>query len=180
FAYTPCLVPLTSPFFFSSRRRHTRSKRDWSSDVCSSDLRPYGWASRWEELISVQRAVADAEGVQTRQMGAQTLLELLPALLRGAPRPLGERAHPREGHVLHLCGRGHVLRPHLTLQAHQQLLLLLVEGVRGEGRGVDVLDGGEPADRERFVLRGGLVVVEVGVLVVRDDGAEAAGGRLLQ
>src|SRR6266536_5524522 len=25
-------------FFFSSRRRHTRSARDWSSDVCSSDL----------------------------------------------------------------------------------------------------------------------------------------------
>src|SRR5450830_503233 len=25
-------------FFFSSRRRHTMSKRDWSSDVCSSDL----------------------------------------------------------------------------------------------------------------------------------------------
>src|SRR5437868_15219148 len=31
-------------FFFSSRRRHTRSKRDWSSDVCSSDLaRPSGF-----------------------------------------------------------------------------------------------------------------------------------------
>src|SRR5207249_5339853 len=28
-------------FFFSSRRRHTRSKRDWSSDVCSSDLGIY-------------------------------------------------------------------------------------------------------------------------------------------
>src|SRR5437867_5940886 len=26
-------------FFFSSRRRHTRSYGDWSSDVCSSDLR---------------------------------------------------------------------------------------------------------------------------------------------
>src|SRR5699024_11814852 len=26
-------------FVFSSRRRHTRSKRDWSSDVCSSDLK---------------------------------------------------------------------------------------------------------------------------------------------
>src|SRR2546422_1246871 len=26
-------------FFFSSRRRHTRCSRDWSSDVCSSDLR---------------------------------------------------------------------------------------------------------------------------------------------
>src|SRR5699024_9651910 len=29
-------------FFFSSRRRHTRSKRDWSSDVCSSDLLAFG------------------------------------------------------------------------------------------------------------------------------------------
>src|SRR3712207_9023274 len=27
-------------FFFSSRRRHTRYWRDWSSDVCSSDLPP--------------------------------------------------------------------------------------------------------------------------------------------
>src|SRR5216683_6248296 len=27
-------------FFFSSRRRHTSSDRDWSSDVCSSDLGP--------------------------------------------------------------------------------------------------------------------------------------------
>src|SRR5699024_11996160 len=29
---------LSLVFIFSSRRRHTRSKRDWSSDVCSSDL----------------------------------------------------------------------------------------------------------------------------------------------
>src|SRR5690606_40347461 len=29
------------PFFFSSRRRHTRFSRDWSSDVCSSDLRAH-------------------------------------------------------------------------------------------------------------------------------------------
>src|SRR5690349_23858093 len=28
-------------FFFSSRRRHTRSLRDWSSDVCSSDLQSF-------------------------------------------------------------------------------------------------------------------------------------------
>src|SRR5690606_39391427 len=30
-------------FFFSSRRRHTRFSRDWSSDVCSSDLLGDGW-----------------------------------------------------------------------------------------------------------------------------------------
>src|SRR5699024_82218 len=32
------IFTLIPSFFFSSRRRHTRSKRDWSSDVCSSDL----------------------------------------------------------------------------------------------------------------------------------------------
>src|SRR5690625_7066675 len=37
-------VSLVLLFFFSSRRRHTRWPRDWSSDVCSSDLprRPHG------------------------------------------------------------------------------------------------------------------------------------------
>src|SRR6266704_5224202 len=34
------LVRQADSFFFSRRRRHTRSKRDWSSDVCSSDLLP--------------------------------------------------------------------------------------------------------------------------------------------
>src|SRR5687768_18269078 len=38
-----CFIGLFSSFicfffFFSSRRRHTRCSRDWSSDVCSSDL----------------------------------------------------------------------------------------------------------------------------------------------
>src|SRR5699024_5468583 len=31
-------LPMLLLYFFASRRRHTRSKRDWSSDVCSSDL----------------------------------------------------------------------------------------------------------------------------------------------
>src|SRR6266404_8733120 len=31
-------VAVQALFFFSSRRRHTRSASDWSSDVCSSDL----------------------------------------------------------------------------------------------------------------------------------------------
>src|SRR5438105_8874899 len=33
-----CITLFYYFFFFSSRRRHTRSTRDWSSDVCSSDL----------------------------------------------------------------------------------------------------------------------------------------------
>src|SRR5215469_17379053 len=39
-------------FFFSSRRRHTRSLRDWSSDVCSSDLA----GVRWIRTLSVARS----------------------------------------------------------------------------------------------------------------------------
>src|SRR5207247_8835716 len=34
-------------FFFSSRRRHTISTRDWSSDVCSSDLRRMAMYREW-------------------------------------------------------------------------------------------------------------------------------------
>src|SRR2546428_10599762 len=34
-------------FFFSSRRRHTRSDRDWSSDVCSSDV-----SQLWREVVT--------------------------------------------------------------------------------------------------------------------------------
>src|SRR5699024_6910623 len=37
-------------FFFSSRRRHTRSKRDWSSDVCSSDLPDRSTGERVQEI----------------------------------------------------------------------------------------------------------------------------------
>src|SRR5690242_21507548 len=36
---TTRFVMILSSFFFSSRRRHTRLTCDWSSDVCSSDLR---------------------------------------------------------------------------------------------------------------------------------------------
>src|SRR2546429_5535058 len=46
-------------FFFSSRRRHTRCSRDWSSDVCSSDLQTIDltWTdnSAFEDGYEVQR-----------------------------------------------------------------------------------------------------------------------------
>src|SRR5690606_41143319 len=47
-------------FFFSSRRRHTRFSRDWSSDVCSSDL---GWTPVAGALESAKESFAglDAE-----------------------------------------------------------------------------------------------------------------------
>src|SRR5699024_6487515 len=41
---------VSSVLFFASRRRHTRSKRDWSSDVCSSDLRTPGYLPGPEDV----------------------------------------------------------------------------------------------------------------------------------
>src|SRR6266508_4802747 len=38
-------------FFFSSRRRHTRWPRDWSSDVCSSDLLEVGSPDRAVNMV---------------------------------------------------------------------------------------------------------------------------------
>src|SRR5699024_11901627 len=52
-------------FFFSSRRRHTRSKRDWSSDVCSSDLITIAQArERAEgEIVTVEGVITSQPGV---------------------------------------------------------------------------------------------------------------------
>src|SRR3989449_5569936 len=50
-------------FFFSSRRRHTRCSRDWSSDVCSSDLFP-------QDLDPAVRRACDRAIRVLRELGA--------------------------------------------------------------------------------------------------------------
>src|SRR4249919_2411084 len=54
-------------FFFSSRRRHTRCSRDWSSDVCSSDLyRAPDIMVRTSELVGVEAARLKIEALRAR------------------------------------------------------------------------------------------------------------------
>src|SRR5690606_20848418 len=53
---------------FSSRRRHTRFSRDWSSDVCSSDLHAYGGARG----IFSNRASSDDNYFRWRNTGNTT------------------------------------------------------------------------------------------------------------
>src|SRR6266498_5057248 len=48
-------------FFFSSRRRHTRCGRDWSSDVCSSDL--------------AQAPAGDQQAFRLRRLGTDLVAE---------------------------------------------------------------------------------------------------------
>src|SRR5690606_20000732 len=58
-------------FFFSSRRRHTRFSRDWSSDVCSSDLPPYPWRGRITcDPAPLQPGTADRSGLARLQVEA--------------------------------------------------------------------------------------------------------------
>src|SRR5690606_40182666 len=48
-------------FFLSSRRRHTRFSRDWSSDVCSSDLKTPS-VSAAERFVSTQGGSGRQDG----------------------------------------------------------------------------------------------------------------------
>src|SRR5690606_11120538 len=109
-------------FFFSSRRRHTRFSRDWSSDVCSSDLGfdlvinlalglslgrslsvpkegPHGYAPYWQQSVVTASLCAE-------------LVRQIPTRLR-----------PNQG-LAYLCGLlhnfgylvlGHVFPPQFTL-----------------------------------------------------------------
>src|SRR6478672_12118845 len=67
-------------FFFSSRRRHTRSDRDWSSDVCSSDLPSKVYSKELIELIFMQPyckiQFLVEFGIAKRQTASEYLQEL--------------------------------------------------------------------------------------------------------
>src|SRR5206468_8982661 len=57
-------------FFFSSRRRHTRSDRDWSSDVCSSDLSSVRGGGGNPAVNTGWRAPAPVGSTQSENPGA--------------------------------------------------------------------------------------------------------------
>src|SRR5690606_39726163 len=95
-------------FFFSSRRRHTIFSRDWSSDVCSSDLTkrtnfslsgPLGGDFSFRMFGNLDKTQADAwdinQGHQSDRTGMYA--DTLPAGRRAEERRVGkERSAPRQ------------------------------------------------------------------------------------
>src|SRR5690606_39540744 len=87
-------------FFFSSRRRHTRFSRDWSSDVCSSDLVGDGAAENpeagWSGGFDVVLGNPPWERVKLKdkQFFASRAPEL--AAARSEERRVGKGCRPRE------------------------------------------------------------------------------------
>src|SRR3712207_7544361 len=86
---------IKSFFFFSSRRRHTRYWRDWSSDVCSSDL-----ASRDEIGALAQRFNVMAAHIQEAQ---ETLEAKVADRTRELARSLEELRRSEERRVGKEC-----------------------------------------------------------------------------
>src|SRR2546429_5103780 len=62
-------------FFFSSRRRHTRCSRDWSSDVCSSDLVGAAFSFILDERMTLGLAAPPPERVPVESLSEQELIE---------------------------------------------------------------------------------------------------------
>src|SRR6266516_7462830 len=77
-------------FFFSSRRRHTRSYGDWSSDVCSSDLIP--WAARVWALPFLTVLAPSERYHQEREMAHKTLTDWARQMMTQVRRWLPDRA----------------------------------------------------------------------------------------
>src|SRR6476661_8925909 len=96
-------------FFFSSRRRHTRFKCDWSSDVCSSDLRDIreslAWPGTWRMARRFWRTGLGEIGYAASRRrlvraAARFVPELEPADVLGGPAGVRAQALGRDGRLV--------------------------------------------------------------------------------
>src|SRR3712207_8256395 len=91
-------------FFFSSRRRHTRYWRDWSSDVCSSDLNGVGPCSGSTAYLEKKGGAEhpgeeqndeEWEVINSYNGGADAYLQTGQALHRSEERRVGKECRSR-------------------------------------------------------------------------------------
>src|SRR2546429_6490580 len=84
-------------FFFSSRRRHTRCSRDWSSDVCSSDLFAIGTYFTVSSVFLIMGLIPDIAAVRDVATGWRKKLYAITATAwRGTNE---QRRHHTRGYL---------------------------------------------------------------------------------
>src|SRR5882757_869713 len=93
-------------FFFSSRRRHTRYWRDWSSDVCSSDLEVEGELDVGDAPGSLRHVLFKADRVDRAPGG----LVVWTDYKTGKPISSARRPEARRRQFLHRVRRGSQLQ----------------------------------------------------------------------
>src|SRR5690625_6868592 len=93
-------------FFFSSRRRHTRWPRDWSSDVCSSDLDDDSSTALGLLMPGLERALEGREPVAS---AAEPELTPEAALAAAEAELASATALRSEEHTSELQSRGHLV-----------------------------------------------------------------------
>src|SRR3712207_8392984 len=85
-------------FFFSSRRRHTRYWRDWSSDVCSSDLLLAGYARSLRQRLDCRLAAIvpnDAADFEVRTDEIVPAIRESTIIYRSEERRVGKECRSR-------------------------------------------------------------------------------------
>src|SRR5437016_8714930 len=95
-----CTFMFSCVFFFSSRRRHTRLVSDWSSDVCSSDLKLAGaLAFRIGEFskepIAVVTPIAEMLEISALDRRPESLETDAKASVRSEERRVGKECRSR-------------------------------------------------------------------------------------
>src|SRR2546429_3094442 len=120
-------------FFFSSRRRHTRCSRDWSSDVCSSDLFSGDGIHCRENLGRISRIVF-VNGSARMRLGRR----LGPCACAGSPHGDHSRRHKTREHLCDAGGKGEAWRLRHRAPGHTSFRLRPLEGYpRLSGPGTD-------------------------------------------
>src|SRR3989337_4534375 len=89
-------------FFFSSRRRHTRCYRDWSSDVCSSDLLKQ---IRARDLVSAIESVGRGESLLDPAV-TEKVLERVRRIATGTEHDETAQLTQQERKILMLVAEG--------------------------------------------------------------------------
>src|SRR2546429_4811401 len=100
-------TPLSLLFFFSSRRRHTRCSRDWSSDVCSSDLKAQNPTLDWRAIKNLLLAGGDSLLALSQTITGKRLNAY--GSMTCASQPIYARLQRSEEHTSELQSRLHLV-----------------------------------------------------------------------